>query len=69
MFGMEQSIALLDEVLGEGLDSLVELSGVLSDAVLHLGLGVEGADEDELRGLDDAGATLFLDKQLCTFLR
>lgn len=56
------SIALGDEVLGESFHSLVELSGVLGHAVLHLGLGVESADEDELLGLDDAGAALFLSR-------
>lgn len=56
----QQSISLLDKGLSEGLHSLVELSGVLRDAVTHLGLGVEGADDEELFGLDDASTSGFL---------
>jgi hypothetical protein len=63
------SIILTDKGLGEALHSLVELSGVLRHTVLHLGLRVEGANQVELLGLDDAGTALFLDRERCTFLR
>ena len=69
MFNAMRSIALLDEADSESLDSLVELSGVLGHAVLHLDLRVEGADDEELAGLDDAGAALFLSEARYTFLR
>lgn len=63
------SILLGNKVLGECLHSLVELSGVLRDAVAHLGLGVEGADDVELVGLHDAATASFLHSGKSTFLR
>jgi hypothetical protein len=69
MIHHNQSIAGFPEVGSEGLDPLVELSGVLGDVVGHLVLYVEGADEDEFAGLDDAGSSVLLHKGMLTFLR
>jgi hypothetical protein len=54
---MMRSIALFAKIFSESFNPLVEFSGVLGHSVAHLGLGVEGADYDQLLGLDDACAT------------
>lgn len=63
------SITLRLKLIGQSFHSLVELSGVLRNTILHLGLCVEGANNVELLGFDDTGTTLFLHKHESTFLR
>ena len=58
-----RSIALLDKVSSKSLNTLVELSGVLSNTVLHFSLSIEGSDEVELLGLDDTCSSVLLNKR------
>ena len=51
---------MLLEVVGQPLDPLVKLSGVLGDSVLHFVLDVESADDKVVFGCGDAGAPVFL---------
>ena len=64
-----RSIALLLEVVGKSLYSLVELSGVLGDAVFHFVLDVESTNEVVVLGGSNAGASAFLAIAKGTFFR
>jgi hypothetical protein len=64
-----RSIALLLEVVGKSLDSLVELSGVLGYTVLHFVLDVETANEVVVLCGCNTGTSAFLGIARGTFFR
>ena len=60
---------MLLEVVGQPLDPLVELSGVLGDSILHFVLDVESPDNEVVFGAGNAGTSVFLGRNKSTFFR
>ena len=66
---INQSKSRLSDSGSKAFNSLVELSWVLGDTVLHFVLNVECSDQNHFAGLDDAGTSVLLNTLRLTFLR